>query len=123
MSHKIFLSEDKKYIITKHYGDITSEMIMSATIEAHALGEELGITRHLMDVTEATNVEPITQTYKFAYKDIKSVPGINLHVSVAVLIRPEDHSHDFAETVTKNAGQDITLFRDREAAINHLIKR
>jgi hypothetical protein len=46
-----------------------------------------------------------------------------LDVRVAVLVRPEDHSHDFAETVTKNAGQDITIFRDREAAINHLLKK
>jgi hypothetical protein len=123
MSHKIIVSEDNQYIITKHSGDITSEIIMRATIEAHALGEKLGIKKHLMDVSEATNVEPIAKTYNFAYEDIKNMPGINLDVRVAVLVRPEDHSHDFAETVTKNAGQDITIFRDREAAIDHLINK
>jgi hypothetical protein len=121
MSYKILVSEDKKYIITKHWGEITSEMIMKRTIEAHALGKKYGITRHLMDVTEAKNVEPVIKTYEFAYRDVLETPGFDLNVRVAVLITPGDHSHNFAETVARNAGQDITIFSDREAAIKHLL--
>ncbi len=122
ISYKIFLSDDGKYIIAKHWGTLNSKLIMERTLEAHALGEKLDITRHLMDVTEATNTEPIIDTYKFAHKDVRRTPGINTGVRVAVLVRPDDHSHDFAETVAKNAGQDVTIFRDRDSAIAHLLK-
>ena len=122
MSYEIYLSDDGKYIVTKHWGEITSELVIKRTLEAHAMGEKLGITRHLMDVTEARNIDSVTKTYKFAYKDIESVPQINLNARVAVLVSPDDHSHDFVETVTRNAGQNVTIFRDREAAIKHLLK-
>jgi hypothetical protein len=122
MSYEIYLSEDGKYIIAKYWGEITSELVIKRTLEAHALGKKLGITRHLMDVTDARNIDSAFKTYQFAYKDIAEVPGISMNVRVAVLVSPEDHSHDFVETVTKNAGQDITLFRDRELAIKHLLE-
>ena len=122
MSYEIYLSDDGKYIVTKHWGEITSELVIKRTLEAHAMGEKLGITRHLMDVTEARNIDSVTKTYKFAYKDIENVPQINLNARVAVLVSPDDHSHDFVETVTRNAGQNVTIFRDRELAIKHLLK-
>jgi hypothetical protein len=39
---------------------------------------------------------------------------------VAILVRPDDRSHDFAETAMKNAGLSVALFRDRERAIAYL---
>jgi hypothetical protein len=39
---------------------------------------------------------------------------------VALLVDPEDHSHDFVETVGRNAGLNVTLFRDRDAAKQYL---
>jgi hypothetical protein len=120
-SYSIYPSDDGKYIISKHWGVFTSDVLMQRIQEAHKLGEELGITRHLMDVTEARNVDSVTKTYRFAYKEIGHYPGISLKVKVAVLVSPEDHSHDFAETATRNAGQDITIFRDRESAVRYLL--
>ncbi len=122
MSYKITVSGDKKYIVTKHWGNLTSELVMKRTQEAHALGDKLGITLHLMDVTEAKNIDTAMKSYEFAYKDLGEFPGINMNVRVAVLASPDDHSHDFIETVTRNAGQDVTLFRDPESAIQHLLQ-
>jgi len=122
MSYEISVSEDGNYIITKHWGKITSELVIKRTLEAHALGEKLGITKHLMDVTEARNIDSVTNSYTFANEKISSTPGINMSVRVAVLVSSDDHSHDFIETVTRNAGQDITIFRDRKLAIHHLLK-
>jgi hypothetical protein len=122
MSYKIFLSEDEKYIITKHWGEITSDILLIRIQEAHALGDKLGITKHLMDVTEAKNVESVADTYNFANLDVRKYPGIKLNVRVAVLIDPDDHTHDFAETATRNAGQDVTIFTDRALAVKHLLE-
>jgi hypothetical protein len=122
MSYKIYLSEDGKYVVTKHWGELTSELVLKRTLEAHRFGDELGVTRHLMDVTEATNIDSVTKTYKFAYNDVREFPEFNFNVRVAVLVSPGDHTHDFAETVTRNAGQDVTLFRDRALAVKHLLE-
>ena len=122
MSYTIKPSEDGKYIILKHWGEIDRELTTQRNLEAHALGAKLGITRHLVDLTEAKHVDTVTQTYEFAYKDMRSLPGINKTARVAVLVSPDEHSHDFVATVASNAGQNVTLFRDREAAIQHLLK-
>jgi hypothetical protein len=47
-------------------------------------------------------------------------PEIDKTALVAVLVRPDDHSHDFVETVARNSGLRVTLFRDRERAEDHL---
>lgn len=122
MSYTINLSEDGRYIVLKHWGEINGEIAMKRIQEAHKLGGELRVTRHLVDLTEARSVDSITKAYKYAYEDMKTLPGIDLNACVAMLVSPEDHSHDFVETVLRNSGHDVTLFRDREAAINHLIK-
>lgn len=122
MKYSITVSEDGKYIIAKHWGEITGEIVIQRTREAHALGEKLGIHRHLMDVTEARNVDTVTNNFEFAYQNIVRSQGINMTARVAVLVSPDDHSHDFVETVTRNAGQNVTFFRDRESAIRHLLE-
>jgi len=122
MSYSVKPSEDGKYIILKHWGEINRELTTQRNLEAHALATKLGINRHLVDLTEAKHVDTVTNTYDFAYKDMRSLPGINKNARVAVLVNPDDHSHDFVATVAMNAGQNVTLFRDREAAIQYLLK-
>lgn len=122
MLYSIKPSDEGKYIILKHLGEINRELTTQRNLEAHALGAKLGISRHLVDLTEAKHVDTVMHTYEFAYKDMQLLPGINKNARVAVLVSPDDHSHDFVETVTRNAGQNVTLFRDREAAIQHLLK-
>ena len=92
MSYTIFPSEDRKYIVLQHWGEINGEIAMVRTQEAHRLGAELGITQYLVDLTEARNVDSIARSYKFAYKDAKSSPKIEQNMRVAMLVSPEDHS-------------------------------
>jgi hypothetical protein len=39
---------------------------------------------------------------------------------VAILVRPDDISHNFVETVSRNAGYNVRVFRERKAAIDWL---
>lgn len=122
MSYTIYPSEDRKYIVLKHCGEMNSEFGMTRVMEAHKMGAEIGITRYLVDLTEAINVDPAPKSYTYAYKDFETPTGIKRNARVAMLVSPEDHSHDFVETVLRNAGHNVTLFRDRESAIKHLLK-
>ena len=122
MSYTIYPSEDRKYIVLKHKGEMNREVGMTRVLEAHKLGAEIGINRYLVDLTEAINLDPASKSYMYAYEDLKTPSGINLNARVAMLVSPDDHSHDFVETVLRNAGHNVTLFRDQELAIEHLLK-
>jgi hypothetical protein len=116
------VSPDGKYIIQKIVGEIDAEIALDLNRETHALGHRLGINRYLTDVTECRNTDTPLDNYNFAYSDMPDNPGIDRSARVALLVAPEDHSHDFVETTCRNAGLNVTLFRDRDEAIRHLVK-
>ena len=111
---------DSSYIILEVRGEITGETIMPENIKAHKLGTEMGIKKFLVDVTGARNTETVLNNYKFAYEDIRHTPEMDVTAIVAMLVAPDDHSHDFFETAAKNSGLNITLFRDKQKAIEFL---
>jgi hypothetical protein len=122
MTYTIQPSENGNYILMKIVGEITRESSLKPNLEAHALGMKLGIHRYLVDATEARNVESPVANYQFAYTDMAQATGIDPDAIAAFVVSPEDHSHDFIETVLRNAGQSATLFRDREQAIRFLLE-
>ena len=121
MSFTISPSKDGKYISLKITGDIDSKIAMNNNIEAHALGKKLGINRYFVDLTKSRNVESVADSYKFAYEDMKT-PMIDKSARVAILVDPNDHSHDFIETVLQNSGHSVKLFTDRKLAKSYLLK-
>lgn len=120
MSFTLSQSHDGDYIIVTVIGDIDRQQAMKQNIEAHAYGKQLGMNKYLLDLTESRNSSSNTDNYAFSHKDMQTTPGIDRHAIVALLVNPPDHSHNFVETVSKNSGLNVTLFRDREAAIKHL---
>jgi hypothetical protein len=120
LAYEIRVSDDGAYIVLKVTG-ATGRTGLAQVVEAHALGAKLGIRRYLVDLTEATNPDPPSQSYEFAYGDFPATPGIDRFASVAALVSPGDHSHDFLVIVFQNSGSAIGLFDDREAALRHLL--
>ena len=74
-----------------------------------------------MDLVESKNVDSILDDYEFAYHDMQNTPEIERSARVAMLVSPDDHSHDFILTASRNAGQDVTRFIDRREAIHYLL--
>ena len=116
MHFTLTLSSDRKIVVMKIWGNITRKAAMQVTLEAHALGKKLHIRRYLMDVTEAKNTELNIENYGFANEDMQNAEGIDRLATMAILVNPDDHSHDFVVTVSKNAGLNVKLFDDREKA-------
>ncbi|HES59949.1 MAG: hypothetical protein JW956_03595 [Calditrichaceae bacterium] len=121
MGYSIKLSEKKEYVILVIEGDFTGKDMLKYILEAHAFGHKKKVDNYLVDVTKAKNVDSVLGNYEFAYTDIQSIPGVNPRSKVASLINPEDHSHDFIETVLINAGMPIKLCRDLETAEKYLL--
>lgn len=120
MAHDISLSANKRFIILKVTGEIDRNYALEINKEVHRLGKSLGINRYLVDLTEAVNTDSMIDQYDFAYKDMQQSEELDKLAIVATLVSPHDHSHDFIETVARNSGLNVTLFRDREQAIAFL---
>ena len=120
MPYTITPAENGEYIIIKFGGEWNRDLGNQAMIEATALASKLGIRCHLTDVTESRNTEAMLQNYRFARTDMQEKQSVDQSACVALLVSPEDHSHDFYETLARDAGADVTLFRDREQALAHL---
>ncbi|MBN1895849.1 hypothetical protein JW906_15280 [bacterium] len=122
MSYSITTSPDGKYVILKIQENITAENMIKMIVEAHAFGNSRNLSCYLVDATRCRNTSTVTDNYLFAYEDMKTTPGINLTARVAMLVSPDDHSHDFIETVTQNSGFDTQLFRDHSEAVLFLTR-
>ena len=116
------LSSDKEgdFILIEVHGVITRETGTQWTLEAHALGKQLGISNYLVDVTEAINQDSALDQYRFANTGLTEHELFDRYARIAVLADPKDHSHDFIETVCRNVGLNMRLFRTRQEALAFL---
>jgi hypothetical protein len=112
MDYSITPSIDGTFIILKIRGNINREIATRLNLETHALGRQLNVRRYLVDVTEARNTDTVIGNYNFAYSDMQKMEGIDKRARVATLVSPGDHSHDFTEMVSRNAGLNVRIFTD-----------
>lgn len=125
MDIRITVSEDEKYVVILAKGKIVSgdpKVLIQPLIEAHELAMKRGIRNILVDVTEARNTLGISDNYDIVYHKILKEPAVDRRARVALLVHPNDHSHDFTETLARNAGFNFTLYRDRDLALASLAK-
>ena len=119
MSHKIFLSEDGKYIVCEVTGLITLDILHEFASELNSFSRATGVKRLLHDVRHSKNMMNISQNYQYAYEDMGGL-ALQRDVRSAILTDPADSSHDFVETVSQNAGYTVRIFHDEAAAISWL---
>ena len=122
MAYAIKLSDDRKYIVIMVEGFVDNDMAMEYTIESQRLGKKEGISRYLVDLTQSRNVQSVGLNFEFIDRDLRSTDEVDIRGRVALLVSPEDHSHDFIETLSINRGINVRLFRNRADAVAHLLK-
>jgi hypothetical protein len=120
MPHTIRISDDSAYVILEQSGKVTRKHQLQCNIEAHKVGKEYQIRKYLVNLIQARNVESNIENYQFTYEDIRSADEFDRTAVVALLVDPDDHSHDFFETLAQNSGLNVTLFRDKAKAIEFL---
>lgn len=119
MKYEISISEDKTFVRIRVFGSITDEMNKEFAEKAILTARENNLLNHLVDVRQAQHVSSTFDQYQFAYKDMEQML-LDKKSSIAVLARADDQSHNFIETVFRNAGYNCKLFIDEETAINWL---
>ncbi len=83
------------------------------------MGKELGIHSYLVDLTESQNMDTVASNFKWANEDMR-MDGIDRFARAALVVDPEDHSHDFVVVAGQNAGINLSLFTDRSLAERYL---
>ena len=115
-------SGSEKFVIVKVKGAITRERAMKNNIKAHEFGEKYGTNKYLVDLTEARNTEGTIGNYKFAYEDMNNPPQpIKKNAYVAMVVAPNDSSHDFVEIVAQNSGLNVKKFTCVKTAESFLL--
>jgi len=116
MINKIKISDNNKYIIVQVNENMTRALAERLGFEAIQLGNTKNITRFLYDLRNSRNTESINVNYIFANQDMKRLET-NPNNMIAMLISPGDKSHDFIETVLRNAGYNVKLLEVESEAI------
>jgi hypothetical protein len=116
MEYLITPSRDGTFIILRVKGNISRQTAMQLNQEAQELGKQLQVKHYLVDVTAAKFTETTIATYELAYSDLRAPKGLAADSRVAILVHPKDESHDFLETVTRNADFSVKKFADPDQA-------
>ncbi|MDY6824365.1 MAG: STAS/SEC14 domain-containing protein [Thermodesulfobacteriota bacterium] len=119
MDYEVSVSSCNTYVCCRVKGDFTAEEARIFTMDAENLSREKGIKRFLFDMRRGRNASSIFRNYEYAYNDMHEM-GVTRSARSAMLVGPEDKSHDFVETVCQNAGYNVRLFRDEQEAIEWL---
>ncbi len=120
MSHRVYISTDRTYIICEVTVDVTPEVARDFNMAVDGLSKESGIKRFFIDVRRVKNLMGIGENYNFTYKSMKTM-NMQRDVRVATLVGLNDSSHHFLETLSRNAGYNVRIFRHEAAALDWLL--
>lgn len=120
MQYTNALSDDGRYVLFTVTGEFTAEEILAAIVESHRFAAKHGVTRILTDMTRASNRDSALQNYDFANTDLPATIPPNRSMRIAILVNPDDPSHDFPRVAMERAGSGAAFFTDRDQAIAYL---
>ena len=120
MPYNLSISDDNTMIIIKVDGNVNSTMALEYSMNAYLLAKDKGILCFLIDLTNARNQQTIAENYDFMNLDLDESGFVDRRAKIAMLVSPEDHSHDFVEKIARIMGHNILLCRKMDDAITFL---
>lgn len=115
MQFTVTLDDAAHLVRCKITGTIRVSGLKTMAAEALAMARAHGCRASLLDITDATAGDSITETFQF----MTQLDGLGLERSdfVAVVYAQDAASHKFAETVAQNRGwPNVRYFTDAAAA-------
>ena len=116
MSFEVFLSDDEKQIVCRVTGPMDVDVAREFSLAIEDLNKERRVDRFLFDVRGASNVSGVLDNYTFAYRDMAEL-DLRRDIRSAILTSKGDRSHDFVETLLRNAGYRARIFDDEAVAV------
>ncbi len=119
MNYEVKISEDEDFVWQIPHEDMTTQLASEIGHKAMNLARAKNINKYLVDVRGIKNIDAAFDNYDFAYNEASKV-GYQRTDRIAIVIDPDDTSHNFIETVSLNAGYHVKLFTKIQAAIDWL---
>jgi hypothetical protein len=121
MDYQVKLSDDGQFVWATFYQSVTMDLAQQVSQEAIQLARLHTASKFLHDVRGYENKDSVIKNYTYAYKTAAAI-GYQNKDAIAILHDRDDHSHDFMETVARNAGFTLKLFTELDKAIQWLIR-
>lgn len=121
MNYEIKVSDSGKYIIVLINADMTRTLAEQAGLEATHLGKKHNINLFFYDLRNSINRETVNANYIYAKQEVQKIEPDYAN-KIAMLVSPNDKSHDFVETVLRNAGHNVLIFHDKQKALDWLLE-
>ncbi|MBL1142681.1 MAG: hypothetical protein D8M62_11610 [Proteobacteria bacterium] len=115
MDYKIDSIKEKGFVLIKVYKSITADLEQSFAKEAVETAQRDDLLNYCADVRGIPNVASTLDNYSMAYENMASY-GLKHESKIAILHSINDHSHNFIETVFRNAGYNCKLFTNESDA-------
>lgn len=116
MRYKVSFPDNSKYAHIRVTETIVLSLAQEIVEEMVRIQKQNAVQRFLLDVREVRAQTSPFEDYELAYERVNS-SELDRIIKVALLRSPSDTTHSFAEIVGRNAGNNITLFEDMEAAV------
>ena len=116
---KCELAEGGQYIIVTFDRAMTAALGRQLVKDIVAFSEKHQLKKFLFDMRNAVNVDHVFANYEFAHRDL-SDSGFPLDSYTAVLVHPDDHSHDFITVAFNKFGYHVRLFTEKDMAVSWL---
>jgi len=121
MNYEVKVSDSGKYIIVCINTDMTRALADQTGLEATHLGKKNNINLFLYDLRNSINRETVNANYIYAKQEVQKIEPDYAN-KIAMLVSQNDKSHDFVETVLRNAGHNVLIFHDEEKALSWLLE-
>jgi hypothetical protein len=121
MDFEMKLAEGGKIGIIASHIKITKEGFEKLLTEVIQFKEKHNVDLVIYDVHEYTLEMPTFEQYDFVY-NISSQFDIKMSRKIALLVKEDDHSYDFIETLYLNSGRVMKRFENYDEAVSWLIK-
>jgi len=119
MKYKVTVDTDEGFVRVTAYESITGNLERAFAEEAIAVAKQSGVVCYLVDVRGMPNIANPSDQYRLSYEDMRTF-GLAKTSRIAILVGADDRSHNFIETVFRNAGYDCRLFVNEDDAQNWL---
>jgi len=122
MSWKTIVHTDPPIIETCYSGSLTKSELFAAAHETLALGQEHGRHLFLGDCSNLTSSPSVFDLYQLAKKiSLDDFPHILREALLLPKVPAFIESVNFWETIGRNRGFAVRVFKDRKTALNWLL--
>ncbi|MBN2313209.1 MAG: hypothetical protein JXM79_04725 [Sedimentisphaerales bacterium] len=115
MSYELNVTEDQPWIYARVYDPVTKTLLLDLLADALRRARELGVSRYLIDARGVPSMKTTIEDYDIVNYRLKEL-GFERRSKAAMIVDPEDKTHNFFEICSMNAGYNWQIFTDADLA-------